>query len=303
MKFLVTGATSMIGVAFVKAAILEGHEVCALVRKASKNISRIPASKQITVIEADLNNVDDICIDEEVYDAFYHFAWDYTTRDGRHNVDRQEHNIRLCLNAVLLANRLKCRMFIGAGSQSEYGFVEGQIDDATPLNPQMPYAMAKSSAYWLSKSLCEQLGMVHIWGRIFSVYGNNDHEGSLLLYAIDSFLKGEKAYFSSGYQMWNYLHEDDAGEMFLQIVKRNVKSDVYFIANKYSMPLKEYLKILINNFDDNVQYEFAATNTGTVYGIWPDMERTTMALGYNPKVSFDDGVKRLIEARRELIRK
>lgn len=296
MKFIVTGATGMVGAAFVKAAILEGHEVFALVRKNSKNISKIPTSELVTLIEADLDDIDSIIINDDEYDAFYHFAWDYTTREGRNNVEGQEHNVRLCLNAVLLAKRAKCKRFIGAGSQSEYGFVTGQIDENTQLDPQMPYAMAKVSAYWLSKSLCKQLGITHIWGRIFSVYGNNDHEGTLLLYAINSFLRGEKAFFSSGNQMWNYLHEDDAGRMFLELVKKNVKSDVYFIANRVSKPLREYLEILINNFDNNVSYSFDEDSTKEEYGINPNMEKTSLVLQYTPKVSFDDGIRKMIES-------
>lgn len=300
MRFIVTGATSMIGCAFVSAAIKEGHDIIALVRKNSKNISRLPKSKCISIVYSDLDNFESIELERLEYDVFYHFAWDYTSRDGRNNIDGQAHNIRLCLNSVKLASKYNCKKFVGAGSQSEYGYVEGIIDENTPLNPQMPYAMAKAASYWLSKSLCNQLEITHIWGRIFSVYGNNDHEGTLLLYAIDSFINKKTAIFSSGNQIWNFLHEADAGKMFMKLSDDDVKAGVYLIANNESKPLKEYLRKVIELFEEPVDYCFLENDEKMVYSIQPDMKKTSNTLNYVPEVHFEDGIRQLINYRKEI---
>ena len=151
----------MIGVAFIEACISKGHEVLAILQKDSKNIGRIPTSGLVKMKYASLDQYDEIIVEDEKYDAFYHFAWAFTSREGRNNVVGQEKNIRYTLDAVYLAHRYGCNLFVGAGSQSEYGFVDGIINSDNPLNPTVPYSIAKASSYWMSKQLCHSLGMKH----------------------------------------------------------------------------------------------------------------------------------------------
>ena len=54
----------------------------------------------------------------------------------------QNANIKYTLDAVELAKRLGCKTFIGAGSQAEYGRVEGTISEKTDKNPENGYALA-----------------------------------------------------------------------------------------------------------------------------------------------------------------
>lgn len=301
MRFVVTGATSMIGVSFVNAAIEQGHQVLAIVRRNSKNICRLKQSDLVKIEYSDLESLETVKGDGKHFDALYHFAWDYTDREGRNNVEGQEKNIEYTLKAVALAHKLQIKKFVGVGSQSEYGSVDGIIDEKTPYNPQMPYSMAKVAAYWMSKEKCRQLGIKHFWGRVFSVYGNYDHEGTLLIYAIDSFLKGEKAFFSSGEQMWNYLHEKDAGRMFLSMATQMLDEDVYFIANTESMPLRRYLEKLISIYGKNAEFEFESSGTKKLIGIHPDVECVKKIPGFVPKVSFEDGIREMIEYRKSII--
>ena len=95
MRIIVTGATSMIGVAFIEACISKGHEVLAILQKDSKNIGRIPTSGLVKMKYASLDQYDEIIVEDEKYDAFYHFAWAFTSREGRNNVVCQEKNILL----------------------------------------------------------------------------------------------------------------------------------------------------------------------------------------------------------------
>ena len=297
MKVVVTGATSMIGVAFVEACIETKNEVLAIVRRNSRHLDRLPESGLVKYVYSSLEDLESVAEVDGEYDALFHFAWDYTTREGRYNVEGQEKNIEYTLKAVKLAQKLSCKKFIGAGSQAEYGKVDGIIDDKTPFNPQIPYGMAKLAAYWLSKALCEQNNMKHYWGRIFSIYGKYDHEGTLLPYAIDALRKGEKAYFSSGRQTWNYLHAKDAGRMFLEICLQDAEPGTYFIAHDHSAPLKSYLNEVIAMFGTDAEYEFEDDCSTSLNGIHPDMSSTFQRLSFQPKISFTEGIREMIEYR------
>ena len=63
----------------------------------------------------------------------------------------------------------------------------------------------------------------------------------MINYAIDRFMKGETARFSSAEQMWDYLYEDDAGRMFYLIGELVNENQVYCIASGESRPLKEFI--------------------------------------------------------------
>lgn len=300
MRVIISGATSMIGIACIRSCIARGCEVLAIVREGTKRLTRLPESDLIKLAYADLDSLDRVEGDGRPYDVFYHFAWSHTSRAERDDPMAQEQNIRSTLQAVELAHRLGCRKFIGAGSQAEYGIVDGVISADTRPEPVIAYGMAKLSSCMLSRRLCRQYGMEHIWGRIFSVYGTNDNEGTMLNYAIDQFIRGENAKFSAGTQQWNYLYEEDAGEMFCLLGKMNVESGIYCIANTESKPLRCYIEQLRTVYGEGAVCEFAQPDPAVkAVSLQVDMRKTVDAIGYVPRISFEKGIACVIRARKD----
>ena len=298
MRIIITGATSMIGVALARQCLSRGHEVLALAREGTPRIDRLQVCGGLRVEWADLRTLDNVRGDGKPYDVCFHLAWGGTGKAERDDPTSQEKNIRATLDAVNMARRLGCRSFIGAGSQAEYGPVEGVISADTPVDPQSAYGMAKLAAGMLSRKLCTQLGMKHIWARIFSVYGPNDNDGTMLNYAIDQFLRGQTAKFSAAVQMWNYLHEEDAGAMFCLLGELDVEPGIYCIANPESAVLRTYIETLRDVFGGDARCEFAPPVPGTA-GLNVDMKKTLDAIGYTPRVSFREGIADVIDRRRE----
>lgn len=283
----------MIGAALTAECIRHNVEVLAIVRPGSVHRSRIPCSDRVKVYECYLDSLHSVCPDSTDYDVFYHLAWDYTAREMRDNPVLQEQNIKYSLDAVFLAHKLGCKKFIGAGSQAEYGPVDSIISEATPVNPQTAYGSAKLAAAGLTGKLCEQYNMIHIWTRIFSVYGRYDHAGTMLVYAIERFQRNEKACFSSADQPWDYLHEKDAGVFFFLLGELVNESKLYCVANGRSYPLRRYIEVLCEQFD-GVQCEFSEDRGGT-FGLQADISRLIQDTGYVPKVSFEEGIKDMVD--------
>ncbi|MCR4955794.1 MAG: NAD(P)-dependent oxidoreductase [Lachnospiraceae bacterium] len=291
MKVVVSGATSMLGVALIENCIAKKQEVLALVRKGSKRIQRLKPSKYLRVVEMEKDGTIDIA--DPSYDVFYHFAWGNTTKDVRDLPLAQEENIRMSLEMVELAGKLGCKKFIGAGSQAEYGPVQGVIYEDTKTNPVTAYGMAKLAAGMLCKKQCERLGITCIWTRIFSVYGKNDNEGTMIKYAISKFENGETASFSSGVQPWNYLNEEDAGEMFYRFGEKNVEAGIYHVASEETKPLRAFIEELAMNYP-KAKCSFAEVDVNhPPMGLEPDLGKTLAAIDYHPKILFSQGVKNL----------
>lgn len=298
MKVAVTGATSMIGVALIKECIQNNVEVLAFVRRGTSRMERLPVSPLLHFYYSDLEELQDVYVpEEESYDVFYHLAWGHTKKSERDDLCLQENNIRTVLDAVQLAKRLGCKKFIGAGSQAEYGPVDGVIDAETRPNPVSAYGIAKLSANMMSRRMCEQLDMKHIWGRIFSVYGTNDNTGTMLDYAIKQFMRGEKALFSAAGQMWNYLYEDDAGKWFYLLGEKEVEDGIYLIAHPESRVLRSYIEEMADVYGEKASCEFAALDASKpMPGLVADVDKTIKSVGYVPQVTFAEGIRNMINS-------
>ena len=299
-KIIVTGATSMIGSSLISSAIECGMTVYAVVRKNTKRLSRLPFSDLIHIVEVELDALDSLEIPEKC-DAFYHFAWAHTVKSERNDPSLQIKNIEYTLSAVRAANRAGCTKFIGAGSQAEYGPVNGVIGKDTRFYPMTAYGTAKFAAGLMSRKECDKLGITHIWGRIFSVYGKYDNEGTMIDYAIKSFLKNESAQFSSGLQKWDYLNEKDAGIIFRLLGEKVEESSDFRIAYGKSKPLKDFIMTVAEKMDSVGLCRFAKPEKDNIpFGLEADISDLEKAIGYKPTVSFDDGIEDVIEFHRNV---
>lgn len=298
MRVIITGATSMIGASLVRKCIEENDEVIALVRCNSSRMNRIPYSDKVRIVEYDINKNNHFQFEECKADVFFHFAWAYTSKETRDNPLLQEKNIKSSLDMVELARKCGCTRFVGAGSQAEYGVVSNMIDEQTVANPKIAYGMAKLSTYMLTKKLCNQYGIEHIWGRVFSVYGTYDNDNTLINYVIDSFNRREVPHLSSCNQIWNYLNEIDVGNIFYLLGMTDVEDGTYCIAHRESKPLREYIEIIRSLYgeDLNCEYDTESLNDNVVQ-LQVDTKKLYSSISYEEKVSFIEGIRAVIDYR------
>ena len=147
-KAVITGPTGAIGVALINELVQHNIKVYAVCRPESKRLANIPKNPLVTVIACDLDQLGNLSdIINESCDVFYHFGWDGTFGDSRNNMQGQLKNVQYTLDAVEAASRLGCRKFVGAGSQAEYGRVEGKLNSSTPAFPENGTYMDKNFKY------------------------------------------------------------------------------------------------------------------------------------------------------------
>ena len=304
MTIAISGATGAIGMALINKCISEGDKVVVFVRPDSNRKSQLPVSDKIRVLEYGIENFDDLVQgnistdDIPKIDVFYHFAWKGTIGDGRNDMDLQNMNVKYTLDAVRLANTLGAKLFIGAGSQAEYGRVEGMLTADTAVNPENGYGIAKLCAGQMSRILCEQLNMRHIWTRILSVYGPYDGELTMITSVIKKLLNGEKPALTAGLQQWDYLHSYDAANaMFLLGKTDNISGEAFVIGSGSARPLKEYIEIMRDAINPSLELGFGEIpySDKQVMHLCADIDKLTRATGFRPSVSFEDGIRTTIE--------
>jgi nucleoside-diphosphate-sugar epimerase len=284
----------MIGVALVEYCLQLGIEVLAIVRPASRNAARLPASDLLKLIECDLADLDTLLPDDtdEVWDVFFHLGWSGTDRVKRNDPQHQLDNVGYTLAACRLASRLHCRRFVGAGSQAEYGRVDARIAETRPTDPEFAYGIAKDAAARLSRILCGTLSMEHIWARVFSVYGKYDNEGTLVRSTIERLLAGEIPEFTPSGQIWDYLYSTDAGRAFALIGEKGKTGRTYNVGSGKGRQLKEFILVLREVAAPNAELAIGAKPyvSGQVMHLCADITRLTEDTGFTPEIDFRTGV-------------
>lgn len=299
---LVTGPTGAVGTALCRELANNGIRVYAVCRPASKRIRQIPVHENIKVIECDVSELTRLkeLLEGEV-DAFFHLAWAHTIGAGRNDMPAQIDNIRYTIDALRAASSLGCKVFIGAGSQAEYGRVEGALRSNTPCAPENGYGIAKLAAGNMSRIEALRLGIDHIWVRILSVYGPCDGEATMISSVIGKLLRGERPALTEGRQKWDYLFSEDAASAMLAMARRGVNQKTYVLGGGHSKPLREYIETIRDTVDPTLPLGFGeiAYAPNQVMHLEADLTELCEDTGFEPRVSFADGIRKTINSYAE----
>ena len=289
-KIVVTGATGMIGIAIIEEALKQNIKVVCIIHKNSTRILNIPDSYNIQIIKADLSEYEYLIPVITDCDAIIHLACDKTFGSSRDDVDIQVKNIQYTLDAVRLAKKMSCSVFVGAGSQAEYGPVSCDLTSSTPTNPESGYGIAKYTAGKLSSLLCNQLDMRQNWVRILSIYGKNDAAHTLISYVIDELKEGNSPELTKCEQTWDYLNCEDAAKGILAIAKSGINGKAYPLGSGNGKKLSEYIEIIKNIINPEIKIKYGLKD---YYPHQPmhlvaDISELTQDTGWIPKISFED---------------
>ena len=294
---VITGPTGAVGAALCRHLLAAGVRVYAVVRPGSARLGTLPAGVQIVPCDqAELEKLPERLPVPQA-DAFYHLAWQGTTGAARNDLEAQMENVRASLAAVRAAKKLGCQVFIGAGSQAEYGRVEGLLRADTPAFPETGYGMAKLCAGQMTRLACEQEGMAHVWVRILSVYGPQDGGGSMISSVILKLLRGETPALTAGEQLWDYLYADDAAEALYRCALRGRDGAVYPLGSGQAMPLRNYVEILRDAIDPALPLGFGRVPYAPlqVMHLQADISDLTRDTGFVPRTPFETGIRNTID--------
>lgn len=288
----------MIGSTLVNQLLNNGILVTAIIRPNSKKIKNLPSHQSLSIVECELDQLMSLSsqLDRD-YDVFFHFAWDKTYGDGRNDAHGQEQNIKNTLAAVDLAHTTGCTAFIGAGSQAEFGKVEGTLSDSLPKNPTTGYGIAKYTAGKLSYLLCNQYGLRHCWGRILSAYGPGDNNYTMVMSTVLGMLRGETMAFTKGEQIWDYIFSEDCANAFYCIGEKGKHGKCYTIGSGKPQLLKNYILQIRDSINPALPVELGKMDyyPDQVMKLVADITELTKDTGFVPKITFPEGIQRTIQ--------
>ena len=304
-RAIITGATGMLGIALINRLLREDIEITAVIRPHSSRADRLPENSRVKIVECDLEELKQLPEKlNKTYDYFFHFAWDGTYGNARNDMFIQAKNIEATLHAVEAASHLGCEVFIGAGSQAEYGKVEGKLAPDTSVNPETGYGMAKLCAGQMSRVMCKNKSIRHIWMRILSTYGPNDGMHTMIISGMLQMLRHEIPKYTKGEQMWDYLYCDDAANAFYLAALKGIDGSVYCLGSGQVHPLYEYIQDIRDIVAPGSDIGFGEIPyyPNQVMYLCADITKLTEDTGFVPKTSFKDGIRKTEEWLKEVTR-
>ncbi len=301
---VVTGPTGAIGVALCEELLRRGCAVYAVCRPESPRAAAL--SEGVRRIFCDLSQIQRLPeIIGERCDAFFHLGWTDTVGPGRDDMPAQIRNIGYTIDAVRAASDLGCRVFVGAGSQAEYGRVSSPLRPDTPAFPESGYGMAKLCAGQMSRVEARKSDVDHVWARILSVYGPHDGDSSMVMSTIRRLLAGERPALTAGEQIWDYLYAADAARALICMAERGADGAVYPVGSGEARPLRRYIEAIRDAVEPALPLGFGEIPYGErqVMHLSADISTLRADTGFAPAVRFEEGIRKtvdwVIEARQK----
>jgi len=275
-RVIITGANSFLGREIVSAA--EGkYKIYPIVRIVTK-------ADEISCSMNEYKKLD--LLIKEPCDSLICLAWNGTRGETRSNPEIQRQNLEYSLDLLEFAKRNGVKNVILAGSQAEYGVCDEEITEETVCKPVTEYGKYKKFFY--EKALESGLNVKN--ARIFSLYGEGDYKGSMIMSVLEKMMKNEDCELTDSLQMWDYLQVKDAAEALVRLLEKG-EIGAYNVASDSPRPLKEYILEMQRITGSKSRLLFGAKQ-GTA-GIFPNIEKMKK-IGWQPKISFEAGIKALI---------
>jgi nucleoside-diphosphate-sugar epimerase len=233
-------------------------------------------------------------------DTVFHLAWHGVRRGLRDDASQIDVNVGGSINLFRTAVDVGVRSFVAAGSQAEYGPATERLNEGHPTRPRTLYGAAKLATSVLLERLAELDAVQLAWLRVFSVYGPRDDADTLISSLVRQFLAGERPAVTSGAQLWDYLHVDDAADAFLSVA-RSGASGVMNVGAGLATPLRDTITMVRDLIDPSLEIGFGEVpiREGAVTRLEPDIARLQAATGWAPRIGLEEGLRGTIEWHRK----
>ena len=294
-KILITGADGFIGSHLIKKLISSEADITALVL--SENLKNLNSIKnKIKFVYEDITKKE--IIDEIIKinpECIFHFAA-LTKTDNYPNIrEILETNIMSTINIAEAAIRLKkLKRLIFSSTYLVYEDSAELLKEDNNLNPKSSYAISKYTSGKILQKYSAKHKLPLIITRLFNVYGENNINNVIFLFAKSS-LKNKEIYIDGdGKQLRDFIYIDDVIEALLLITQNdkkpntviNVGSGEYIkikeLAEKIKNLTKSSSKIIYRDFDPGLKNSYCNNSLLKSYG-------------WKQKTSMDKGLKKTIE--------
>lgn len=292
MRVFVTGGTGFVGAPVVRRLLERGHDVHALVVETDPR----PIAAGARAVTGDLLHPESFAaaLDTLRPEACVHLGWyahpaDYLSH--RVNVDLVGATAKL--GAMLVD--VGCKRLVGVGTCFEYDTAFGYLSEATtPLRPQHMYSTCKRAAHDILAHLTAGTGTELTWARLFYLYGPNESRGRLVPAVIEALVDGGTARVSTGEQIRDFMHVDDAAAGLVGVLESSLTGPVN-VASGRPIAVRDVVATIARALDaeDRVAWGAVAQRPNDPPFICADIARLKRT-GFAPRHDLESGLRETI---------
>ncbi|HKT13308.1 MAG TPA: SDR family oxidoreductase [Terriglobia bacterium] len=301
--YLVTGGAGFIGSNIVGELVRRGEAVRVLDNLSTGHIKNLdPVMQKIQWHEADIRNLEGIRTDFEGVNYVIHLAAiPSVPRSVADPLTSNSANIDGTLNVLLAARDAGVKRVVFAASSSAYGDHPAlpRVESQEP-RPLSPYALTKLTGEYYCKIFTQVYGLETVSLRYFNIFGphqspDSPYSGVLSLF-ISAYMNGQTpTIFGDGEQSRDFTYIENTVDATLRACTApDAPGRVINVGTGERYTLNEIIKILDRIFGRQVTPRFDAMRAGDVKHSHADISLARKLLGYEPAVTFEDGLKKTV---------
>jgi len=307
-KVLVTGAGGFIASHLVERLIAEGAKVRAFVRYNSRGdvglLRMVPveAYSQLEVVAGDLRDVEAVREAMRDIDTVFHLgaliAIPYSYVHPREVI---ETNVMGTLNVLMSARELGTWRVIHTSTSEVYGTARYvPIDENHPLQGQSPYSASKIGADRIAESFYRSFDVPVVTLRPFNTYGPRQSARAVIPTIISQSLTRDEVKLGSLEPSRDFTFVEDTVEGFLRVASADgVLGEEINLGNDNTIRIGDLVEKIFGIIGRTPQVIVDAQRVrpdkSEVMKLWASNKKAKELIGWEPRVSLDEGLRRTVE--------
>lgn len=306
-KILITGGAGMVGSHLVRRLENE-HSITVLDNEKAypfdqKRFFGLSSSKEVKFVKGDIRDRKIVRSLMRKMDYVIHAAAFADVGASIKHYDKDFENNVIGTEILLEeAKRANIKKFVFISSASVYGnSTTKRFEEDQSLRPTTTYANSKLWGEQQCQIFYELYGLPACAIRFFSVYGEGQiskkgsHSWAIPIFTFRAIKKKPLIIFGDGKQIRDMTHIDDFTEGVIRATfSEKTNGRIFNIGTGKATTVLEMAKE-IQKYYPETDIEFAPPKKGDPKGGCADKELMKELLGWEPKIKFEDGVKRYVE--------
>ena len=304
MRYLVTGGAGFIGSNTVDELVRRGHSVVVLDDLSSgKEDNLAEIRNKITIIKGSITDIE--MVRKAMHEAEYvlHLAARTSVpRSVKDPIETNKINIDGTVNVLVAAKELKVKRVVFAASSSAYGETP-TLPKVETMQPQpiSPYGVTKFVGELYGQTFGRCYGLENVALRYFNIFGPRQDPGSpysgVLAKFCTAFLEDtQPLVFGDGEQTRDFTYVDNAVQANLLACEApNVSGRVFNVGVGGRVSLNNVLRELGRITGKTLEAKYDPPRDGDIRDSQADISQAREFLGYEPQVSFEEGLARTFE--------
>jgi UDP-glucose 4-epimerase len=312
-RCLVVGGAGLVGAHIIKALIsAEAGEIVvydSLTRGTRQQFELVAAgADNATLVVGDVRDMEGLASVTAGMDIVFSQAAMWLRQCQKHPRESLDVNVIGAFNVFQACVEARVKKVVHASSSSVYG--EGlylPTDEEHPFNNDLFYGATKVAGEQLLRSFHKAYGLEYVIFRYLNVYGPHQASGSAYMDVITHFAKRIEAgeaprVEGDGSPTLDMVYVEDCARANLLAAEAAVSGEAFNVCSGRETTVAELAEIMLRLYGrEDLEPIFVPRDQKLVSRRWGSPEKAAKMLGFEVAISPEEGLRRVIGARREAI--